>query len=103
MRTLEEVVDEIARYNSMDSLDREYVRKHIGERLSEILEIHKAERQKRIGKYISGEIGYCSRRGGYGGCPPDIWNSCDYREICPNRIVNRGREHEIHSNIRYSE
>ena len=44
------------------------------------LEEHQ-ERKK--GKWIGGEIGYCSCCG-HKGCASDIWNGCDDGEFCPN-------------------
>ena len=59
MRTIEEVVDEIARYNSMYALDPKYVRGQIGTRLSEILMLTKqlSMGQRPTGHWINAKVG----------------------------------------------
>ena len=51
--------------------------------INHIIHAPAIEPEREKGKWIGGEIGYCSCCG-HKGCASDIWNGCDDGEFCPN-------------------
>ena len=76
-----EIDDKSARnyrtYNLDDAYDDGFY-----DAISAVLELPSAEPEQKTGKWIGGELGFCTRCG-HEGCASDIWDRCTYT-FCPN-------------------